>query len=126
MKKENKYLLEIPIEQQKWFNDNYSFVDNLYSNYSELWFLLKTNILGEDYRYCNYNGNSNDLISEYFMALTGEHETSQIAQYYLDTVECARMDAEEKEYFELARNIFVIINDIDKQILFIENENKKN
>jgi len=120
---DNIFLVKVPKNQIEWFKKQYGFLTDYCIKNVEFadWGSLTSTIFGYDYRFLNYNGNSDSLIESFWMEYSCGNYNKQKAQYLLDSCLMAMKDCEELEYFELALNIKTVVNEI---FIYIEKREK--
>jgi len=115
--KDQIYLLEVPKNQKTWFNNNYGFInDDDFQTDGSSWEMLKSNIFGNEWRFIDYDGNSESLISGFWMGFSSGGNSTINTQYFLDSCIMAMNDCIDLEFYEMAFNIKTVYNSIQKNI----------
>ena len=107
----NRYLLDVPDYQKKWFKKNYNTIKNKieeteFMDYS----MFENNLFGKDERFINYTADRNGLIED-FLENYICHEKKTLL--LMDVLICFLEDCKEFEYFEIAHNINLILMSFD-------------
>lgn len=120
---EENTLLKVPNDQIIWFQRNYKFInDDKFHTEGAEWSRLKNNILGENDRLFNYNGNSNSLLEGFWMGYSCGGESTSNTIFFIDTLQIAMEDCSDLEFFELAHNMKIVY---DKILSFIDECNSQ-
>lgn len=116
----NPYLLPVPDEQKKWFDKRYGHVnDNDFATDGAEWWMLKSNIFGDEFRFINYKGSPNGLLDGFWLGHVSGGKSADNTDFFLTCCLLAEAEAVYLEFYEIAFNINMIHNSI---ISYIDNE----
>jgi hypothetical protein len=108
---DNRYLLDVPDYQKKWFRENYETIKNKiqeteFIDYS----MFENNLFGKDERFINYTADKNGLIEDYLDNYICHEKKTFLLR---DVLICFLEDCKDFEYFEMAHNINLILMSFD-------------
>jgi hypothetical protein len=116
-------LVIVPEHQIKWFDENYGFInDDDFQTDGASWAMLKSNIKGNNFKFLYYNGNSDGLITGFWLGYHAGNQSTINTQYFLDCCLMAKADAIELEFYEIAFNINTLHKEITNNIINAETE----
>ena len=117
MSKKDVYLVPVPLNQIKWFDSMYGFInDDDYQTDGASWSMLKNNIQGKNDRFLNYDGNSNNLLEGFYLGYSSGCNSKINTNFFLNTCLEAINKAVKLEFYEIAFNIKTIYMSIIKNI----------
>jgi hypothetical protein len=117
-----EYLLSVPEVQKEWFNKQYGFInDDDFETSNGSWSMLKNNIFGIEDRFLSYKGDSEDLISCFWLSYSFSESSKENIVYFLDCMLMVLDDCLDSEFFEICHNINLIHKKISSQIFAMEN-----
>ena len=113
--------MEVPQSQKKWFDINYGWIkDEDFHTDGAGWHMLTVNILGENHRLIDYNGNSDSLLEGFWLGWCFDIYSQQNTMFFIECCLEALNQAIDLEFYEIAFNLNLVYTSILQYILRAE------
>jgi hypothetical protein len=107
----NRYLLDVPDFQKKWFMENYKYIKNKIEETELIGYqMFENNLFGKDDRFINWTSDKNGLIDDYIENYICNEKKTLLLR---DVLICFLEDCIHFECFEMAHNINLILMSFD-------------